>query len=352
MIPASLKGQLGADPGGVFFLHGSDHFRKRAALDALVDAHLDPSTREFNLDVVGAEGTDVETLASMTATPPMMAEWRVVVIRDVQALAGAPRARKVLLELAEAPPEGLAVILEGTVPARSKARFYKDLKRVARSAAFEELSANDVPGWLMAWARDTHGVTVDEDAARALAAALGTDLGILAREVEKLALRVEEGGTVTLDVVREAGTRLPRQDRWQWMDRVGERRFREALEGLPVLLGHGESAVGLVVGLTTHFLRLGVALEGGKSGLEGALPPNQKWLASRLAQQARNWSGEELERALLDLRQVDRLLKSSPRPPADVMEEWLLRQWSREGGDGDPAGATGPTPSRSSPRTA
>lgn len=326
MIPASLQAQLGAEPGGVFFLHGGDQFRKRAAVDALMEAHLDPSTRDFNLDTVSADEVDVESLASMTATPPMMATWRVVVVRGVQALAGAPRARKLLLELAEAPPEGLAVILEGTIPTRSKARFYQDLKRAARSVAFEELSANDVPGWLMEWARDTHGLTVDEDAARALASALGTDLGILVREVEKLALRVPEGEAVTVTAVREAGTRLPREDRWQWMDRVGERRFREALEALPVLLGHGETAVGLVVGLGTHLLRLGVAVEGGKAALDAALPPNQRWLASRLAGQARNWSSRDLEEALRDLLRVDRLLKSSPRPPQDLLEEWLLRR--------------------------
>ena len=350
MIPANLQGQLGKEPGGVFFLHGSDEFRKREAVDALVEAHLDPSTRDFNLDVVSASETDVEALGSMLATPPMMADWRVVVLRGVQAMAGAPRARKVILETAQAPPEGLAVILEGTVPKGSKARFYQDLRKAARSSAFDELSTNDVPAWVMEWARETHGVEVEEEAARALAAGLGADLGALAREVEKLALRVGDGAAVTVDVVREAGTRVPQQDRWQWMDRVGERRFREALEGLPILLGHGESAVGLVVGLGTHLLRVGAAREGGKGALEAALPPNQKWLASRLAGQARHWTRPALEAALIDLRRTDRLLKSSPRPPEDVLEEWLLRQMARAV-DGE-AAATGPAPPRSSPRTA
>jgi hypothetical protein len=61
-----------------------------------VEAHLDPATRDFNLDEV--RGTDVtpETLGSLIADAPMMAEWRVVVVRDAQALAVSATARAIL----------------------------------------------------------------------------------------------------------------------------------------------------------------------------------------------------------------------------------------------------------------
>ena len=74
------------DRGGAFYLHGEDQFRKEAAVRALVNAHVDPGTRDFNLDLL--RGTDVtaENLASVLATPPMMAEWRVVVLREVEGL--------------------------------------------------------------------------------------------------------------------------------------------------------------------------------------------------------------------------------------------------------------------------
>ena len=76
--PLGLSDQ---DKGGAFFLHGDDSFRKEETARALVEWHLDPATRDFNLDPLrGSEGS-VETLASVLATPPMMAEWRVVVLR-------------------------------------------------------------------------------------------------------------------------------------------------------------------------------------------------------------------------------------------------------------------------------
>ena len=87
----------------------------------------------------------------------------------------------------------------------------------------------------------------------------------------------------------------------------------------------------LTIGLATHLIRLALARTGGASALESSLPHHQKWLASNLLKQARNWSIEELEEAILGLRRVDRLLKSSSLSGDDVLEEWLLGLMAWEG---------------------
>ncbi len=310
---------------GVFFLYGDDVFRKAAAARLLVDAHVDDATRDFNLDVLSGSDVDVESLARILATPPMMAARRVVLIREAEALASSPRSRDVVLKIAENPPPDLTCILVARIPDGSKAKFYRDLKRIAQSIEFPAITEADVPGWLMDHALDKHGVTLDEDAARALGGAIGPELGILVQELTKLAGLVGDRARITIDDVRLAGTRLPRQDRWDWFDLVGQRRFLEALGSLAVLMRH-ESGVGLTIGLTTHLLRLGVVVEGGPQALEGILPPHQKWLARRYKSQAVGWTVAQVQTALLGLRRMDRLLKSSPMPQAHHVEEWLLRR--------------------------
>lgn len=307
----------------MFFLHGDDQFQKEEVVRALVARYVDPATRDFNLDVLRGSELDVEDLARVLATPPMMAAFRVVVIREVEALAGSGRAREIVEELAESPPPGLAAILEATIPHGSKARFYRNLRSVALTAEFPEVAADDVPGWLMSRARDHHDKEMEPDAARALGGAVGTDLGVLARELEKLSAMVGEA-PITLEAVRAGGTVLPTQDRWRWFDLLGEKRFHEALDGLDVLLAQGENAVGLTIGLATHFLRLGVLVESGVRALEEALPPHQRWLARRLSGQARKWTGAEIDTAILDLRRIDLLLKSSPLGQHHHLEEWIL----------------------------
>lgn len=324
-LPAALAD---VEPGGAFFLHGDDELRKGEAARALVERHVDPSTRDFNLDRLRASEVDLEDLASLLATPPMMAEWRVVLLTETEALASSSRARELVVGHAEDPPPGLALILVAAIPDGSKARFYRDLKRVTTSVEFEEISQNDVPGWLMDRARTRLGTPMDEEAARALGAAVGTDLGILAQELEKLSGMVDEGETLTLEHVEAAGTRLPKQDRWNWFDLVGERKFDEALASLRTLLAQqGESGVGLAIGLGRHLLRIGAGVEGGRSAVEELLPRHLRgWLAPKLASQARAWSSEEVEEALTGLLRVDRQLKASGFSDEALLEQWLLER--------------------------
>lgn len=308
------------EEGAVFYLHGADDFRKDLAARALVDAHVDPATRDFNLDQVRGGDLTMETLASLLGTPPLIADRRVVLIREAEGLATNARARDLLLDTARNPPRGLVLVLTATP---TKAAFYEQLKKAARSADFSTLRDADVPGWLMDRAREEHGRVLDENAAVSLAGGLGSDLGLLARELEKLHAVAAEGEAITLATVEAAGTRLPTQNRWAWFDLVGEGRFLEALRQLPVLEAQGESGVGLVIGITQQLLRIGVAVEEGSRGLEARLPPNQRWLAKRIPIQARKWSGAAVDDALMALRDVDRDMKSGGGDRAPL-ERWLL----------------------------
>ena len=317
-------------PGGVFFLYGEDEHRKGEAVQALVDAHLDPGTRDFNLDVVQASEVNVEDLARILATPPMMAARRVVVVRGAEAFAGAARSRDLILDLVENPPPDLALILSARVPERSKAKFYQTLIKRAQSVEFPMITPDDVPGWLMEEATARFGVTMDSDAARALGQAIGADLGILSRELEKLHAVAGGGERITLEHVRVAGTVLPKQDRWKWFELVGARRFREAVTGVRVLLNQGETGVGLTIGLSTHLLRIALAVESGPGAVEEVLPPHQRWLSRQIGEQAKGWEAGTIRAAVLGLLRVDRLLKASSLSDEHHLEEWLLTLMAHE----------------------
>lgn len=309
--------------GGVYFLVGEEDHLRDAAAREVIAAHLDPATRDFNIDEVRGGDVTPETLGSLIATPPMMAEWRVVVVRDAQALAVSSTARSMLESTADRPPPGLALVLVADI-GTSKAKLWTTLKKKATAVEFPRLTEADLPGWLMSWA-ETAGLTLDVDAARALAAAVGPDLAAALREMEKLREYAAGRGAITrADVVAVVGV-IARQDRWEWIDLVAERRFERARAGLPVLLDMGETGVGLVIALGTQFLRLGLCVAGGPGALQRELPPNQRWLARRVEAQARGWSADGVDRVLDHLQRADRLLKSAPLSDLQVMEELLLR---------------------------
>jgi len=312
--------------GGAFFFHGDEDFFREEAVGRVVAAYLDEATRDFNLDQLRGADVDADALASVVGTPPMMAEHRVVVIREAQGLS--VKAREVVEAAAASPPPGLVLVVSAAIPSGSKARFYDELKKRAVSVEFNALAADDAPGWLMETARAGHGIELDADAARALVSAMGVELGMLVSELKKLVAYAGDRKRITLDDVKAVGGSIPRQDRWAWFDLVADRRFREALDALPVMLEQGENGVGLVIGMGGVLLKLGIVCAGGQGALEAELKPFQRWMARRIVPQARRWTLPEVDAALAELLRTDRLLKSASLSDRQALEELLLRLWS------------------------
>ena len=321
---ALTRALAGGKLGGVYFLFGEEEHLKEELATSLIAAHLDPATRDFNFDQVRGHETTPEALASMIATPPMMAEWRVVVVREAQALATSSKTRAVIENALERPMPGLALILIATLPDKAKAQIYEKLKKQAIAVAFPPLNPADVPGWLIERAQ-SDGYALQPKAAQALASAIGPELGVLLQELKKLYDFTRDRKKITIDDVTACVGSVPHQNRWEWFDMLGDRQFANARAALPVLLDSGETGVGLIIGMGSHFIRLGILAAGGEKALEAALPPHQKWLAGRLNRQARKWKAHQLETALQDLLRADRLLKSSNLGELPVLDEFILR---------------------------
>ena len=314
--------------GGVYLLEGDEPFLKDEAVQELIELHIDPSTRDFNLDILRGTSLEPETLLSICHTPPMMAEWRAVVVHDAQALAANARTRGALEVLMSKPVPGLVLLLVAQLPERGRARIWDVVTRSATVLRFPRLPVEELPDWLVTRA-ESQGMVLDPGAARALAAAVGAELGLLVRELEKLRDYAGERPSITRDDVEALVGHIPRVNRWDWIDTVGGRKLDRARRELATLLESGETGVGLVIGLGTHILRLGLAASGGERALAEALPPHQKWLARRIAMQARAWTSQSIDAALDDLLRADRLLKSAPLSDRQVLEEMLLRMENR-----------------------
>lgn len=324
LSPEKFRAFLRSRPAGAaFFLHGDEEQLREEALRLVVESYLDPATRDFNYDQLRGGDVSPEEVASLTATPPMLAEYRVVVIRDVQSLSA--RGREVVESVVAATPAGLVLLLTGAIPAGSRSKFYDALRSHAVAVEFPAVQANDLPGVLIERAREEHDVELDVAAARALVSALGSQLGVLLGELAKLAAFVGDRHRIQAEDVRALTGYLPRADRWEWFDLVGQKRFDEALRQLPDLLDTGESGVGLVLGLGSQLVRIGLGVAGGREALERALPPRQRWLAGRIEAAARRWNLSEVDAAVEELLRSDRLLKTASLTDHQVVEELLLR---------------------------
>ncbi len=307
---------------GAFFLYGDAARLREEAARRIIDAAVDPATRDFNLDLFRGGEVDPPALSSALAMPPLMSARRVVSLSEAQELS--PRGRKVVEGMVAHMPAGLCFVITATIPSRSKAAFYKTLWK--RCAGFEFASPREaeVPGWLLARARDKYGFHLSAEAAEAIAGAIGNDLSLLEAELEKLANAVVDGN-LGLEQVRALVPNLRAVNRWQWLDRVAARDYRRALDELPRLLADpSESAVRLLIAMIEQHVYLGLAVEGGERLVtESMTRANLKWKARVYRDQARAWDASQLEGALRLMHRADWNAKSGGRD-AEVMEQLLL----------------------------
>jgi DNA polymerase-3 subunit delta len=305
----------------VYYFRGDDDFLKESTAREFIAAALDASTREFNLEVLRGDEVAPETLDTALNTPPMFADRRVVVLRDVHELK--KDARAALTRYLGNPASDLILLLID--PAGEK--LDTALADTAIVVDFDQLEDRRVPGWIVHHAQTALGVTISESTARLLHEAVGTELASLASELDKLASYCG-GGTIDDDAVRAVVGVRRGETLVDLLDAVAERNGARALPLVPVVLGQPKAnVVTTIMALATQMGAIawgraardrGVPPAGIDSGFysllkEGKAFPGRPWKEAVASWQraTRRWTSWELEQAMNDLVAADIAAKES-----------------------------------------
>lgn len=301
-----------------YYLHGGDDFLKEEALRRLIDAAVDPATRDFNLDQRRGADVTAEALASLLAMPPMLGERRVVVVRDVPALRKDARAE--LEKYLASPSADLLVLM--TAPA--DAREDKALAALTVAVACDALTGAQLPKWIAARAEQL-GTRITPGATDLLQTVVGTDLAQLAIELEKLAAYAGTGSIDDDAIAAVVGVRRD-ETLGRLLDAVAERDAARAVAIIPGVLQQPKtSAVIVIMALTTQMMALATAhargwpraarsaqyyqlLRSGASNMTG-----RAWgeAVTAWVRAHDRWTGADLDHALAVLLAADFSLKSS-----------------------------------------
>ena len=305
----------------VYYLFGDDEYLKADAARRLVEAAVDPATRDFNLEQRRGNELDAQTLGSLLNTPPMMADRRVVVVRDVTALKKDARAE--LDRYLQRPAADTVVVLLAAADAKSD----RGLENAATSMNFPHLTGNRVPRWITHHAKQEHGVEITAEATLLLQAAIGADLPALSAELDKL-VSFTGGATIDETAVAEIVGVRRGETMGDLLDRIGQGDAAGALALVDHVLSQPKTtAVSVVMALTTQTLALrwGRAMrdQGTPAGRmigefttllkSGGSFPARPWgeATAAWATAVDRWTAAELDRALDDLLDADAALKES-----------------------------------------
>jgi DNA polymerase-3 subunit delta len=339
------------DVASVYYFHGPEDVLKDDAIRLILDRVLDPGLRDFNFDQRSAGQIDAEAVHALCNTLPMLAERRVVLLREVEAWKRKTGGRAEFLRYLERPSSETVVIL---VQGAGDENEDKELARGAYTVRFEPLPPERATKWVMHRAGQL-GLSLEPEAAEHLVRSVGPDLGPLASELAKLAA-LPPAEPLTVEQVGELVGVRQGETLWDWRAAVLGDQAAKALALLPAMLAQpGVTGVKLVSLLGTALIGVGVARGLYDKGLRGraledamfkVLLKNRpagllgyKEEAARWSGWAPRWSAARIRSAVRAALETDQALKNTTvSDERGLVTELVLRMAMAKGGDGGDGG--------------
>ena len=307
MNPAELADELAAGKiRPAYLIVGEEPLLRDDALAQLRTALLAPGTEDFNFDRLDGETTRPAALLDAVRTLPVMAERRLVVLREPEA--GRRDAKPLLDAVAETVPalgESTDVVL--AVVAAKVDRRSRWTRAFRAPAADVRCDPPRRGRELVAFVReegDRQGVKLDRGAAELLAERVGPQLLLLRSEIEKAALLAGPGERVTRDHVAAGTCDVAEEPIWDLTDAIGDGRTAEALVRLAKILAAGAVPPQVLGALAAHFRKL-LRLQSGGSV---AGPP---FVVKKLERQAGRFTPRRLLACLRAIHETDVALKGA-----------------------------------------
>lgn len=251
-----------------YYFYGDEEYRKDRALHALVASAVEPGTRDFNFDQRRGAGLDSGTLGNLLAMPPMLAERRCIVLRDLGSLK--KDTRVVLEEYLRSPAADAILVLVAAAGEKADAA----LLQLATGVEFAPLDEPRTMAWMVEHARDAHGARVSEGAAGLLYATVGNDLPALAAEIDKCVSYA--GAEVDTDAVEAVVGVRHGETLGDLLEAVAHRRVADALRLVPCVLAQSKNnPVTIISALGTQLLAIGTAAAALRAGMREGAVSNQ-----------------------------------------------------------------------------
>ena len=176
----------------VYYLMGEEDYYIDKLSDAIVDSVLSEDEKDFNLDVVYGAETDIDKVIELAHAYPMMAERRVVLVREAQSIRSLDGLEAYLAHLT---PTTVLIFCHKHGKLDARKAVGKALQQTGVVYESKKLYENQLPPFISQYFRQ-HNVDIEPQAIQMLAGHVGADLSRLTTEMDKLLLALPEGGRV------------------------------------------------------------------------------------------------------------------------------------------------------------
>lgn len=239
----------------LYFFYGEERFLAEELQTVLRETALAPHERDFNLDIIYGNESDAQTVLALCSAYPVMAERRLVIVRDFENL----KDNQLFKSYVERPNTSAVVLLACGSKPNLSAHPYRALREHSVSYECKPLYDRQMPGWVKNRV-EMSGFAITPEAIRMLIDFVGTNLRAAASEIEKLTTFAAGRETIEADDVVHATGQTREYNVFELQRAIGEGRSADAFRIAERMLQQASNAQGealmIVAVLSSYFSKL------------------------------------------------------------------------------------------------
>lgn len=199
----------------VYYFCGEESFFLSKLQDA-AEKLMPAEHKDFNFDLFYARDKSPEQVLGVARSFPMMAEQRIVIVRDFLSLnvtsynqTGSGGGLDDFLPYLKQPNPSTLLLLFDEKKPHGGSKLGKALKKNDKVGFFEFKEVKDylLPDWVIDWTREHHDKNIEPEAAQMLAQLAGNSLQVLSKEIDKVCTFVDTSERVSkIDVKKIIGS--------------------------------------------------------------------------------------------------------------------------------------------------
>lgn len=306
----------------VYYFHGKEEFYMNRLVEHFSNL-LPQHEKDFNFDLLYGQDVSPEKVLSIARSYPMMAERRVLIIRNfmqtAKGAAGEGQMADFVPYLENPNPACVLALFDSSKPA-GNTKLGKALSKNKKVGfyQFEPLPDYVIPDWIIKWVQQHHKKQIDGNAAQLLSQFVGNNLQLLSTEIDKVCTFVDTRNDINEADVKKIIGSYREYTAIELKDAVLNRDLQKALFISEQILQHTKTDTGELIRLVGFFYSVFVNIwqirrladKGlAKAQVQAQLGVSSNWYFDRLWTDASNFRNSEMPRVFEALLDADKSIK-------------------------------------------
>jgi DNA polymerase-3 subunit delta len=308
----------------VYLLHGEEPYFIDAITNLIEETVLTDTEKEFNQTVIYGRDTEPGTIIDMARRFPMMANYQVVIIKEAQDI---NKLEELQAYVEKPQPSTILVIAHKYKKVDQRKGFAKSVDKVGVLFESSKIYDNQVPGWISEQVK-AKGYTIKPEAAQLLSEYLGSDLGRISNETEKLIINLPAGSVIDGTIIERNIGISKDYNVFELQNALGLRDVKKANRIINYFAGNTKQnpTIVVVTVLFGFFMKLMIyhQLKDKSKNVAASALGVSPFFIKDYAQAAENYSFQRLRAIIGLLREYDLRLKGINNGSAGESE--LLRE--------------------------